>query len=338
MSLASPLWLLLLIPVAALVASYVVQLGRRSRYAVTFATLPMLERLTPEKPGWRRHLPAVFLVLAFVTLCVAAARPQVDVEVPRERATVVVVADVSLSMEAIDVDPDRITAASRAAQSFVEGLPDGFNVGVVSFAGVATVLAPPTTDHQASIAALGQLELDEGTAIGDGVITSLAQIASSAAAEGLDDGGPGADGLPEDGGTDGTEDGEEEVPAQIVLLSDGTNTVGSSIDQAATAAIDAGVPVSTIAYGTPDGTVVVDGQLIPVPVDQESLDALAVATGGTGYAAETAEALDEVYDDIQSSIGFTTEQRDVTPYVVAIALLLGLLAAAMSLRWFARLP
>lgn len=318
MSLASPGWLLLFIPVVALAASYLIQAKRRSQYAVTFATLPMLERLTPEKPGWRRHLPATLLVLGFVVLTVAAARPQVDEQVPRERATVVVVVDVSLSMKATDVAPDRISAASQAAQSFVDGLPDGFNVGVVTFAGSATVLAPPTSDHAAAITALGRLVLDEGTAIGDGVMTSLAQIESTAA-------------------NDGT-GGDTDVPAQIVLLSDGTNTVGSSLDQAAGAAQQAGVPVSTIAYGTPSGTVTVDGTLVPVPVDQSSLDALAQATGGIGYAAETADQLDSVYDDIQSSIGFTTEERDVTPYVIAVALVLLLLAAAMSLRWFARLP
>ena len=318
MSLASPGWLLLLIPVVALAVAYLLQAKRRSRYAVTFATLPMLERLIPVKPGWRRHLPATLLVLGFVTLSVAAARPQVDEQVPRERATVMVVVDVSLSMQATDVAPDRITAASEAAQGFVDGLPAGFNVGVVSFAGSATVLATPSPDHDASIAALDQLRLDEGTAIGDGVMTSLAQIETTAA-------------------TDGT-GGDVDVPAHIVLLSDGTNTVGSSVDQAASAALAAQVPVSTIAYGTPDGTVTVDGTVVPVPVDQASLDALAQATGGIGYAAETAAALDQVYDDIQSSIGYRTEQRDVTPFVIAVALLLGLLAAAMSMRWFARLP
>ncbi len=318
LSLASPVWLLLLVPVVLLLASYLVQTRRRSRYAVTFATLPMLERLTPVKPGWRRHLPATLLLLGLVVLTVAAARPQVDEQVPRERATVIVVVDVSLSMQATDVAPDRITAASQAAQGFVDGLPAGFNVGVVSFAGSATVLAPPTPDHAASISALGRLTLAEGTAIGDGVMTSLAQIQATAATDGTG------------GGTD--------VPAQIVLLSDGTNTVGSSIDQAATAAVDAQVPVSTIAYGTANGTVTVDGTVVPVPVDQASLDTLAQATGGVGYAAETANQLDQVYADIQSSIGFTTEQRDVTAYVIAASLLLLLLAAAMSLRWFARLP
>lgn len=326
MSLASPGWLWLLVPVAALALAYVVQRRRGSRYAVTFATLPMLERLVPERPAWRRHLPAALLLLTFVALAVAAARPQVDEQVPRERATVVVVVDVSLSMQATDVAPDRLTAARDAAQSFVEGLPDGFNVGVVEFAGAATVLAKPGPDHEAAVEALERLQLAEGTAIGDGVLTSVAQLSAIERESTLP------------GGDDDDDGGETaSVPGHIVLLSDGTNTVGSSLEQAATAANEAGVPVSTIAYGTADGTVTVEGQLVRVPVDQDSLDALAGATGGQGYAAETADQLGEVYDDIQSSIGYRTEQRDVTPFVIALALLLGLLGGALSLRWFARL-
>ncbi len=312
MSLASPIWLLLLLPVALLLVGYVWQQARRSRYAVRFATLPMLERLAPTRPGWRRHVPAIFLLLTFVALCVAAARPQVDEQVPRERATVMVVVDVSLSMEATDVDPDRLTAAREAAIGFVRGLPEGFNVGVVSFSGVATVLASPATDQDAAVAALERLSLDEGTAIGDGVLTSLKQL------ETVGDG--------------------DDVPSHIVLLSDGTNTVGSSVDRAAEAAVDAGVPVSTIAYGTAEGTVTVDGQLVPVPVDEASLAALADATDGESYEAESAEQLTEVYDDIQSSIGYRTEQRDVTRWAVLTALLLGFVAAGFSLVWFARLP
>ncbi|MBS45389.1 MAG: VWA domain-containing protein [Nocardioides sp.] len=316
MSLASPLWLLLLVPVALLVVAYLVVQRRRSRYAVRFATLPMLDRLVPERPAWRRHVPAALLLLAFAALAVAAARPQVEVQVPRERATVMVVVDVSLSMQATDVSPDRITAAREAAQAFVEGLPDGFNVGVVEFAGSATVLAQPTDDHQASVDALDRLQLDEGTAIGDGVMTSLAQIAT----------------------VSGTSVDGEPVPATIVLLSDGTNTMGSSLDQAAASATEAGVPVSTIAYGTEDGTVTVDGQLIPVPVDETSLSQLAEVTGGTGYQADSAEALDEGYADVQSAIGYRSEERDVTPFVVAFGLLVAMAAAGFSLRWFARLP
>lgn len=321
LALASPAWLWLLVPVALLALLYLLAQRRRTTYAVRFATLPMLERLVPKRPAWRRHVPAVLLLLTFVAMAVAAARPEVDRQVPRERATVIVTVDVSLSMQATDVDPDRLTAARAAAQRFIEGLPDGFNVGVVEFAGSATVLAEPSPDHQAAIASLDRLELAEGTAIGDGVLTSLAQIQAL-----------GDQTTDEDGGE------AEPVPAQIVLLSDGTNTVGSSVDQAAAAAEEDGVPVSTIAYGTPNGTVEVDGETVPVPVDQPSLDRLAEATGGNGYSAETAEQLDEVYDDIQSSIGYRTEPSDVTPWAVAIALALGLVAAGLSLRWFARLP
>ena len=321
LALASPGWLWLLAPVAVLVVLYLLAQRRRTTYAVRFATLPMLERLVPKRPAWRRHVPAVLLLLAFVVLGFAAARPEIDQQVPRERATVIVTVDVSLSMQATDVDPDRLTAARAAAKRFIEGLPDGFNVGVVEFAGSAAVLSEPSTDHAKAISALDRLELAEGTAIGDGVLTSLAQIAALGT---------------QTTNEDGTE--AELVPAQIVLLSDGTNTVGSSVEQAVAAATEAAVPVSTIAYGTPSGTVEVDGQTVPVPVDQPSLDALAEATGGQGYSAETSEQLDEVYDDIQSSIGYRTEPRDVTPWVVASALLLGLLAAGFSLRWFSRLP
>lgn len=317
MTLLSPVWLLLLVPVALLAVAYVVQQRRRSDYAVRFATLPMLESLLPKRPAWRRHVPAALLLACFVALTVAATRPQVEVQVPRDQATVIVVIDVSLSMQAVDVSPDRFTAARDAAESFIQGLPAGFDVGVVSFAGTAAVLHAPDRDRTAAIDALDRLQLDEGTAIGDGVLTSLAQIAAAPVRTSTD-------GLP--------------VPAQIVLLSDGTNTVGSPLEQAVGAAVEADVPVSTIAYGTELGTVVVEGQQIAVPVDVDALGALAESTGGEAYQAESAEALTEVYDDIRSAIGLRPEQRDVTPYAVALALLLGLVGAALSLRWFSRIP
>ncbi|MCY7396272.1 MAG: VWA domain-containing protein [Nocardioides sp.] len=317
MSLASPVWLWVLVPVALLAAAYVAQQRRRSGYAVRFATLPMLETLLPRRPDWRRHLPAALVLLSFAALVVALSRPQVETQVPAERATVMVVVDVSLSMRAVDVAPDRITAARTAAQGFILGLPAGFNVGVVSFAGAATVLDAPGPDRDAAVAALDRLQLDEGTAIGDGVLTSLAQIDALAAQ---------------------TPDTSEPVPAQVVLLSDGTNTVGRPVEQAVAAAVEDGVPVSTIAYGTPEGTVTVDGQTIPVPVDIEALAALADRTGGRAYEAETADQLSQVYADIQSSIGLRSEQRDVTPYAVGLGLLLGMLGAAGSLRWSSRIP
>ena len=205
-ALESPVWLLLLLPVAALLGYYLWQQRRRSRYAVRFASLPMLEKLVPERPQWRRHLPAGLLLLAFVALCLAAARPQVDVQVPRDRATIMVAIDVSLSMEATDVDPTRLEAAQQAAVAFVDDLPDRFNVGVVAFAGTSSVVATPGLDRTEATDAIRSLQLDEGTAIGEGVISSLDAIAAL-----------------------GRRTGAEEVPAQVVLLSDGTNTMGREV-------------------------------------------------------------------------------------------------------------
>ena len=177
------------------------------------------------------------------------------------------------------------------------------------------MLATPSTDRVTAIAALEDLQLEGRTAIGEGVFTSLEAVRTQARVA-----------------------GQKKVPAHIVLLSDGTNTTGRSPEEAAAAARAAGVPVSTIAYGTPDGVVEVQGQVVGVPVDEESLAELAEATDGRAYTAQSSDELNQVYDDIQSSIGWRMEPRDVTQYVSAIALVFGLIAAAMSLRWFARLP
>ena len=171
-----------------------------------------------------------------------------------------------------------------------------------------------TTDHAAVKQALTRLSLSSSTAIGEAVFTSLAQLSSLTA-----------------------QAGQGEVPARIVLLSDGTNTTGRPPEQAAAAAAEAGVAVSTIAYGTPDGVVDVGGRQVPVPVDEEALAQLAERTGGTSYTAASSEELRAVYEDIGSSIGWRTEPRELTPYLAAVAFLLSLTAAALSLRWFARI-
>jgi len=315
MSFLSPWWLLALVGVAALVVGYVLAQRRRGRYAVRFAALPLLERVTGPGPGWRRHVPAVAFVLVTLGLVAALARPTLELEVPRERATVVVALDTSISMQATDVDPSRIAAATAAARGFVEDLPDTFNVGLVTFSGTSTVAVPPTPDRASVLAALRDPELTGGTAIGSAVQSSLDAVAALDAA--LD---TRAEGPP---------------PARIVLLSDGANTSGSPIGQAAADAAAAGVPVSTIAYGTPGGTMA-DGQR--VPVDPAALGELAAATGGAAYTAASGAELDDVYADIGSSIGYRTEQREVTAWVLAAALLAAGVAAATSLRWFARLP
>jgi Ca-activated chloride channel family protein len=310
-----PLWLWLLLVVAALVVAYLFAQRRRSHYAVRFATLPMLEKVAPKRPGWRRHAPALAFVAAMVVLTIAIAKPVADVKVPRERATVVVAMDVSNSMAATDVAPNRFEVAKEAATEFVQNLPEQFNVGLVSFARTANVVTAPSTNHQATVDAISGLTLADSTAIGEAVMTSLQAVRS----------------LDADAATD-------PPPTRIVLLSDGGNTSGRPIEEAASAAKAAGVPVSTIAYGTPDGTVDIEGRSIPVPADTTSLQGLADATSGSFYSAESDEQLRDVYSDLQSSIGWTTEEREITNLVAGIALAVALLAGLASLLWFSRLP
>ncbi|MDL9948340.1 VWA domain-containing protein [Gordonia sp. ABSL11-1] len=308
-----PWGLLVLVPVAALAVMYLVMLRRRQRYVVRFASLPLLDKVMPERPQWRRHLPAALLLVALALTGLAVARPELPVRVPYERATIVVAIDTSESMRARDVDPDRMTAALDAAGDFIEHLPDTFNVGVVTFAGSTTVIHPPDTDHPAARRSLSMVSTEARTAIGEGVITSLDQIRGIV--------GP----------------GQEQLPAHIVLLSDGSNTTGRSPTLAAEMAADAGVPVSTIAYGSDSGTLYSAGYSIPVPVDAAALADLSEATGGRPYEAESSNELQDVYREIGSSIGWRTEQREVTPFVAGLALLFGVIAAAFSLRWFSRM-
>ena len=307
------LWLLVL--VAALAVAYVLQQRRKPAYALRFSELDLLASVLPRSAAWKRHVPAVLVLLALAALTTAFAQPTGEVEVPRERVTVVVALDVSLSMLADDVSPDRITAAKRSAAEFVEGLPDRFDVGLVSFSGRAGVVVPPTRDHAAVAAAVEDLELDEATAIGDAVLAALQAVSSVAVAP-----------------------GEEPPPARIVLLSDGTNTAGRPVPYAAEQARAAGVPVSTIAYGTADGTVRVDGEVIPVPVDVEALERLAESTDGTAFTAESGEELRSVYDDIGGQVGTTTEVREITARFAGVALALTVAAVAAALAWGARLP
>ncbi len=315
MSFLSPERLWLLAAVAALAAAYVVQALWRSRYAVRFTELDLLASVAPRRPGWRRHVPPALLLGALVALTVGFARPQAEVQVPRERATVLVALDTSLSMRAVDVAPSRDAAARSAATRFVEQLPGQFNVGLVSFSGTAQLAVAPTQDHESVVRALEGLQLGSGTAIAEAVFTGLGALSLVPGQEG---------GAP--------------PPARLVLLSDGANTVGRPLEQAVQAARKAQVPVSTIAFGTQEGTVTVDGVEIPVPVDRAALRGLAEQTGGSAYTAESGDALTDVYDDIGSQVGTTSELREVTARFTGLGLLAAGLAAALALAWGLRLP
>jgi Ca-activated chloride channel family protein len=320
MSFFAPERLWLLVGVAVLAIAYVLLQGRRSRYAVRFTSMELLDVVAPNRPGWRRHLPAISFLLALATLVVAYAQPNIEDQVPRERATVVMALDVSLSMEADDVDPNRFEAAKAAATNFVGLIPEKINLGLVVFDGVARVQVAPTTDRQLMVDAIQRLELGESTAIGEAIFASLDAIASVP---------------PDDEGTI--------PPARVVLMSDGVTQQGRPNEDAAEEARTRGIPVSTISFGTPFGQIVYEEpgqapQLVDVPVDQEQLRAIADATSGTFFTAESAGELEQVYTDIGSSVGFVTTDREITDWFVAGALALLALTAALSLAFFSRLP
>jgi len=319
-SFLQPTWLLFLLAPLAMLVVYVVLQQRRPQYAVRFTNLELLDKVAPKRPGWRRHVTAGVFLVALAALIGATARPARDIQVPVERATVVVAIDTSLSMEATDVAPSRLEAAQAAAKRFVDLLPPQINLGLVTFNGSAAVRVTPTTDRAAVSRAVDELELGESTATGEAIFTSLQAIED----------------MPDNGE-------EEPAPARIILMSDGTRTVGRFEADAAVAAVDAGVPVSTIAFGTPTGTIeYTDAStpptIVPVPVDEVSLQGIADETGGSFFTAATEQELGQVFDDIGSSVGYETEQREITPWFVGAALVLFLAAASLSLAWFARLP
>jgi Ca-activated chloride channel family protein len=310
-------WLLLLTAVAGLVALYVVLQLRRKQYAARFSNVELLATIAPKRPGWRRHVAFGVLLLALATLSLAMAKPSTDVRVPRDRATVMLAIDVSLSMGAEDIAPNRFSAAKIAAQDFVDVLPERINLGLVAFAGTANTVVPPTTDRAAVIAGIENLELAEATATGEAIFACLNAISAfQSQLETTDDGPP---------------------PAAIVLMSDGYRTVGRLETQATDAAQAAQVPVSTIAFGTDAGVLELEGELIPVQVDREALQAIAEETGGTYKSAESAGQGREVFADLGSQIGYTTQPQEVTVWFVGAGLILAFLATGLALLWTNRL-
>jgi Ca-activated chloride channel homolog len=313
----SPLWLLLLIVVALMLAAYLVMQLRRKKYVARFSNVELLGSVAPRRPGWRRHLTFALLLIGLTVLSFGVARPSAAVKVPRDRATVMLDIDVSLSMEATDVLPSRLKAAQKAGKQFAGLLPARINLGLISFARNANVLVPPTVDRDSIKKAIDGLRLNNYTAIGEAVFSSLDAIRIFSQAT--------------------TAKGDKAPPARIVLLSDGSNTTGRSVSDAVAAARKAHVEISTIAFGTPNGTVAGEnGEQIPVPADDAALSQIAQVTGGTFHTATSVQELESVYKDIGSQIGYTTKQQDISWRFLAVGLLITLAAAAASMMWSSR--
>jgi Ca-activated chloride channel family protein len=321
MTFLSPWRLVLLLAPIALVIAYLVMQRRRHRTVVRFTSVDLLASVAPRRPGWQRHVPAVGLSLALVALVVGFARPAVQSRVARQRGTLVLALDTSNSMGATDVTPNRLAAAQQAARTFVNGLPKGLQVGLLSFDRTARVLAPPTSDRQAVLTAIDHLALGPGTATGDAIYLALDAIASMPRT---------AEGKP--------------APAVVVLMSDGTPTIGrgdqapeETVAAASDASKQANVPIDTIAFGTDTGTVQVQGRTYHVPADPAALAKIADRTSGKAFTAQTGSELRSVYGQIAKAVGFDVQDKEITAWFTGIGLLLAIATALAALIWTQRL-
>ncbi|HEY2206488.1 MAG TPA: VWA domain-containing protein [Pseudonocardia sp.] len=315
---AQPWWLLLLLVVAAIVVGYLWSQRRRRRAVLRFANLATLERVAPRQPGWPRHVPAALLCLGLILLVVGLAGPTAETQVSRNRATVILVMDVSLSMRSTDVAPSRLAAAQDAATRFAQSLPPTINLGLESFAGTPAVLVPPSTERDPVVRQIRSLKLSESTATGEAIAAAINAIDTfNSAVPGGDDGPP---------------------PARIVLMSDGKQVVGRDEFQQATEAARRHIPISTVSFGTEGGVVHIDGQDVPVPVDDASLAKVAQMSGGEFFPARSNTELHQVYDTLRSQIGFETVHADVSRPWLATGTLLCLVAAGIAVARSQRLP
>jgi Ca-activated chloride channel family protein len=319
----SPLWLLLFVVVGGLAAGYVLVTARRKRRLLRFANLPLLEQVA-KQPGWERHVPAVLLLASLALFVTGMAGPTAEEKVPRNRATVMLVIDVSLSMEATDVRPSRLAAAQAAATQFVREMTPGINLGLISFAGTATVLVSPTTDRAGVEKSIKDLELTESTATGEALFAAMQSIDGFSTVVG------GANGPP---------------PARIVLMTDGKQTVPNTDPNsprgayvAARAAKDRGVPISTISFGTEHGTVHINGRDLEVPVDDDAMREIANLSGGDFHKAATAEELKQVYATLGEQIGYEVKHQDASRPWLILGTLVLMLASGASLVVGQRLP
>ena len=316
MTFESPLFLLALLLVPLALLAYLAAQRRTLRYATRFTNLDVLASVVPATAALRRHVPAALVLLAATALILGLARPHRSVAVPREQATIMLVTDASASMDAVDVKPSRLAAAKASALTFTERVADEIKLGLVTFDESATLVAPPTREHDTVRDGIEATSSGAGTATGDGLATALEAIRR-----------------------DGAGSGPGRPPAAIVLLSDGKTTAGRDPVEVAREARAAGIPVSTVALGTPSGTLELpDGRVQSVPPDPESLRQIADASGGRAFTAQDAGSLEEVYEDLGSRIGTREETREITAGFAGASLLLLAAALGTALRWRGRLP
>ncbi|MFY7973252.1 MAG: VWA domain-containing protein [Rubrivivax sp.] len=342
------LWSLLLLPLVALL--YLWLLKRKRRNSVRLASVAVAKLAVGAGPGWRRHVPPALLLLALALGLVAMARPTAIITLPLAERTIILAMDVSGSMRAEDVKPNRLVASQEAAKAFVNNLPREVRVGVVSFAGTAAVVQAPTQSRDDVLAAIDRFQLQRGTATGSGIILSLATLFPSHGIEiqhitgqrSFPGGTPGRDSRPI--GTSGenkpaftpVEPGSYSSAA-VIMLTDGQRTTGPDPLEAAKMAAERGIRVYTVGIGTTQGEVIgFEGWSMRVRLDEETLKNISVLTHGEYYYAGTAEDLKKVYENLSSRMVVERKETEISGLFAGFAALLTLVAAGLSVAWFGR--
>jgi Ca-activated chloride channel family protein len=317
--------LLLLVPV--LVAAYAWIVRRRTASEEELGTMAQSHTHGGTPIGWRRHVaPAVFLV-GIVVLMVGLARPEATIDLPRRQGTVILAFDVSSSMKAKDLAPTRLVAAKKAARSFVAAQPSSIRIGVVAFSDGGYVVQPPTRSRRDVLAAVNRLSADGGTALGRGILTSLGAVAGKVLTldrTALDRGAR-------------QPDVRFLGSAAIVLLSDGDNTAELDPLKLGPVAAQAGVRIFPIGLGSPGGAVVeISGYQVATALDAQLLRGVARRSGGTYYTASDADTLRRVYDTIDLKLTVAGRRTEITAIFAGAGVVLFLLAAGLSMRWYGR--
>ncbi len=337
------LWLLLLIP--ALVLLYVWLIRRKKKLAVRYASLSIVREALGARQSLRRHLPPALFLLSITAMLIAAARPLAVITLPSNQQTIILAMDVSGSMRAEDVKPNRLVAAQDAAKAFIKDLPRNVKVGVVAFAGSANVAQLPTTSRDELVAAIDSFQLQRATATGNAIVVSLATLFPDAGID-IADFGPQSrqQGISLDrAGRKPAEPFKPVAPgsyssAAIIMLTDGQRTTGVDPLDAAKAAADRGVRVYTVGVGTVDGeTIGFEGWSMRVRLDEETLKAVANRTAAEYFYAGTAQDLHKVYETLSSRLTVEKKETEVSALFAIAAAALSLLAAGLSLLWFNRI-
>jgi Ca-activated chloride channel family protein len=333
------LWFLLALPL--LVAAYFVVLRRKKKLALRYASLGLVREAMGMGQRIKRHIPPLLFFAALAAMLLAIARPQATITLPTQHETVILAMDISGSMRATDVEPNRLVAAQNAAKQFVAEQPENVRIGVVAFAGTATVAQAPTRNREDVIAAIDRFQLQRATAIGSGIIVSLAAIFPD---QGIDVGTLTYGAEPRRGEKAVTPPPPKPVPpgsyssAVIILLTDGQRTTGPDSIMAAKMAADRGVRVYTVGVGTPEGKIIgFEGWSMRVRLDEETLKEIAKVTNAEYFYAGNAVDLNKVYQALNAKLVLERKKTEITALFAAVAALLAVVSAALSLAWFHRI-